>query len=129
VTFAQTSFACGTHQDARVAYIAAFVLARYNIENSVATALNVGELDEEVWSTPVGTYRCIIVGKAAFDLLPERSQEWVFFPPVPAESDYWGAVGDNLPDTLARMANLLQRIRGGTGSEFGRCWEAALNVQ
>jgi hypothetical protein len=129
VTFAQTSFACGTHQDARVAYIAAFVLARYNTESSVATALNVGELDEEVWSTPVGTYRCIIVGKAAFDLLPERSQEWVFFPPVPAESDYWGAVGDNLPDTLARMANLLQRIRGGTGSEFGRCWEAALNVQ
>jgi hypothetical protein len=129
VTFAQTSFACGTHQDARVAYIAAFVLARYNIESSVATALNVGELDEEVWSTPLGTYRCIIVGKAAFDLLPERSQEWVFFPPVPAESDYWGAVGDNLPDTLARMANLLQRIREGTGSEFKRCWEAALNVQ
>ena len=129
MAFAQTSFACGTHQDARVAYIAAFVLARYNIESSVATALNVGELDEEVWSTPVGTYRCIIVGKAAFDLLPQRSQEWVFFPPVPAESDYWGAVGDNLPDTLARMANLVQHIRGGTGSEFGRCWEAALNVQ
>ena len=129
MTFAQASFACGTHQDARVAYIAAFVLARYNIESSVATALNVGELDEEVWSTPVGTYRCIIVGKAAFDLLSQRSQEWVFFPPVPAESDYWGAVGDNVPDTLARMANLLQRIRGGTGSEFGRCWEAALNVQ
>jgi hypothetical protein len=86
VTFAQTSFACGTHQDARVAYIAAFVLARYNIESSVATALNVGELDEEVWSTPLGTYRCIIVGKAAFDLLPERSQEWVFFPPPSRQS-------------------------------------------
>jgi hypothetical protein len=41
------------------------------------------------------------------------------FPPRPEESDYWGAVGDDLPDTLARMANLLQRIRGGTGSEFG----------
>jgi hypothetical protein len=128
VTFAPTCFACGTHQDARVAYMAAFVLARYGIESSVATPLNVGELDEEVWNTPVGTYRCIIVGRAAFDLLPARSQEWVFSPRQ-EESDYWGAVGDDLPDTLARMANLLQRIRGGTGSEFGRCWEAALSVQ
>ena len=62
MTFAPTSFACGTHQDARVAYMAAFVLARYSIETSVATPLNAGELDEEVWNTPVGTYRCIIVG-------------------------------------------------------------------
>jgi len=62
--------------------MAAFVLARYSIETSVATPLNAGELDEEVWNTPVGTYRCIIVGRAAFDLLPARSQEWVFFPPA-----------------------------------------------
>ena len=82
MTFAPTCFACGTHQDARVAYMAAFVLARYGIESSVATPLNVGELDEEVWNTPVGTYRCIIVGRAAFALLPARSQEWVFFPPA-----------------------------------------------
>jgi hypothetical protein len=82
VTFAQTSFASDGGPDARVAYIAAFVLTRYGIECSVATSLNVGELDEEVWNTPVGTYRCIIVGRAAFDLLSERSQEWVFFPPA-----------------------------------------------
>jgi len=129
VTFAQTSFASDGGPDARVAYIAAFVLTRYGIECSVATSLNVGELDEEVWNTPVGTYRCIIVGRAAFDLLSERSQEWVFFPPRPEESDYWGAVGDDLPDTLARMANVLQRIRPGTGSEFGRCWAATHDAQ
>jgi hypothetical protein len=50
-------------------------------------------------------------------------------PPRPEESDYWGAVGDDLPDTLARMANVLQRIRPGTGSEFGRCWAATHDVQ
>jgi hypothetical protein len=129
------NFACRGARTARIAYVAAFVLARAGIQSFLATEdNNVRALDAEVWNTPIGTYRCIIVGQETFNLLPAHSQQAALFPPNPAVSDYWSAVGVSPLDDIARMAEVLNYITepaasGTAGNLFAERWAAITGAQ
>ncbi len=130
------NFACKGADEARVAYVASFVLAAFRIQTLVTVGdNNVLALDEEVWNTPVGTYRCIIVGMETFNLLPVRTQEWVHFPPHPESTDYWGAVGFGVGNDVAFISQLLTfyitepPTSGRAGAIFTECWRAIIRAE
>lgn len=138
VTFPQVpgvNFACRGARAARIANIAAFVLQARGIQSFVVVGdNNVLTLDEAVWNTPIGTYRCVIVGKETFNLLPAHSQQAILFPPRPAESDYWGVVGASQQDDITRMTELLSYIKepaasGNAGKVFEQCWPAIIKAE
>jgi len=109
-----------------LAYLAAAALAEHGIYSLVVTednfidAPDIVALDDAEFPIPVGRFRFIVVGQPAFDLLPERTQQFVFFPPRPEESDYFGAVGTEvvgreparsaLEDTENKLAEILNVI-------------------
>jgi hypothetical protein len=109
-----------------LAHLAAAALAEHGINTLVVTGDNfidapdIVALDEAEFPIPVGRFRFVVVGQPAFDLLPERTQQFVFFPPRPEESDYFGAVGTEvvgreparsaLEDTENKLAEILNVI-------------------
>ena len=99
ITPAPVNFAAAGHLYTVLAHMAAATLAARAKHSLVVNADNIAALDEAVFPIPVGRCRFIVVGKRAFDLLPERTQQFVFDPPQPDQSDYFGAVGQDREET------------------------------
>jgi hypothetical protein len=130
-----------------LAHLAAAALAEHGINTLVVTGDNfidapdIVALDEAEFPIPVGRFRFVVVGQPAFDLLPERTQQFVFFPPRPEESDYIGAVGTErtsepqrsaLQDTENKLAEILdffalRSFESGT-SNFGAAYKARVRA-
>jgi hypothetical protein len=112
-----------------LAHIAAATLAERGVHTLVVTAdntvntVNIPALDKATFPMPVGSCRFIVVGKEAFDLLPERTQKIVFDPPQPEKSNYFDAVGrdfmdfDNIEDKLVGILNMIAPRSGAAYKE------------
>jgi hypothetical protein len=112
-----------------LAHVAAAALAERAVHTLVWNAVDIPALDDEAtFPTPVGSGspQFVVVGKEAFDLLPERMQQFVFDPPQPEKSNYFGAVGSKrkifeeitaLQDTEDKLTGILNMMvfRGGDG--------------
>lgn len=110
-----------------LAHVAAAVLAERGIHTLVWNAVDIRALGEATFPTPVGSgAHFVVVGKPAFELLPGRLQQFVFDPPQPEKSDYFGAVGSKrkivdeitaLQDTEHKLIQILDMmiLRGGLG--------------
>ena len=118
LTFAEINFAAAGHKDQIAAYVASVALANAGVKCFVATEDNIPTMVTKLWPVPVGLYRIIVVGKAALDLLPEAHVQYVYFPPRPEESDYYGAVGQDYADTVGRLAAVLDKVSPGVGQDF-----------
>jgi hypothetical protein len=118
LTFAEINFAAAGYPDQIAAYVAAVALAQPGVKSFVATEDNIQTMVTKLWSVPVGLYRIVVVGRAAFDLLPEDHVQHVYFPPRPEKSDYYGAVGQDYADTVRRLAVVLDRVGAGIGQDF-----------
>ena len=127
LVFSPINFAVATREDAIAAHTAAATLASRGIESFVVTRVNIPALEADVWNTPPGYHRMIVVGRAAYDLLHHRSQDRVFYPPQPNKSGYYGAVGEGHWDTVKRLARVLDTIDKGAGKDFEK--RLAMTVQ
>jgi hypothetical protein len=117
--FAEVNFAAAGHMgDPIAAYIAAVALAHVGVKSFVATEDNIRAMVTKLWPVPVGLYRIIVVGEPAFDLLPQDHTRYVYYPPRPEESDYYGAVGRDYNDTIMKMAVVLNSVHSGVGQDF-----------
>jgi hypothetical protein len=126
--------------------MAAATLAQRGVHTLVVTAdntvnvANIIALDEAEFSIPVGRCRFIVVGKEAFDLLPERTQQFVFDPPQPDKSGYFGAVGrervrepqksavEDTVDKLAEILNMMVLRSGDANRERMRAFGSGIGV-
>jgi hypothetical protein len=118
LTFAEINFAAAGHRDQIAAYIAAVALANVGVKSFVATEDNIQTMVTKLWPVPVGLYRIIVVGKAAFDLLPEDHTQYVYYPPRLEKSDYCEAVGQDYAETVGRLAVVLEEVSPGVGQDF-----------
>jgi hypothetical protein len=108
-------------------------------------AANIAALDEAEFPIPVGESRFIVVGKSAFDMLPEHTQQFVFYPAQPDKSDYLGAIGAEVvvdpvqntvksplrdtEDKLAEILNLLMPFQGGRVGQLGAGDEFLMRIR
>jgi hypothetical protein len=100
ITPAPVNFAAAGRNYTFLAHMAAATLDARGIDALVVNADNIAALDEAEFPIPLGECRFIVVGQPAFDLLPERTQQFVFDPPQPDKSDYFGAVGTEVVDPV-----------------------------
>ncbi len=112
--------------DRTAAFMAASVCERRGFPATVTVERDGVRAFDQIFSREdLGTRQMIVVGKPALDALLPDSRQRVFNPYRPGESDYIGAVGKDLADTLRLLEGLLEAHVGkGASAEFRAIYEA-----
>lgn len=108
MSFRKAILAHAANDDGALAHDAAAVLYEHDIQCTVADGSNLKAAIAQCQSEPVGEYDFVVIGKPAKDMFPDELKKYIGRPPD--ESDYRDAVGEDLDDTIDKLARVLDGI-------------------
>lgn len=118
------SFVANSPRDKYLAYIAAAILQRRGLEVGVFSGRNITAIDNIFAPLEVNEAYMVVVGKPALEKLTEKGQEYTRDPPQPEYTSYFGALGSDASDTQDKLADVVELLSSGAGSEYRASIEA-----